>query len=87
VIDAVFEVPVAVLSLWILIRLGVLPMIVANFVVTVLTSFPLTTNFNAWYSGVTLFALGTVLVLAIWSFGVALAGRPLLQDELLEASG
>jgi hypothetical protein len=45
----------------------------------------MTTEFSAWYSGATLLAVGTVLVLAIWSFRVALAGRPLLRDEFLEA--
>jgi serine/threonine-protein kinase len=85
--EAAFEIPAAGLFLWILIRLGVLPMIVAQFVVALLTSFPLASDFTAWYSGPTLFALATVLGLAIWSFRVALAGRRVLQDEFLEASG
>jgi hypothetical protein len=82
----VFGLADSALSLWIMIRFGVLPMIVADFVSLVLRAFPLTTDFSAWYSGATLFALGTVLVLAIWSFRVALAGRPLLQDEFLGTS-
>jgi hypothetical protein len=85
--EAAFEIPAAGLFLWILIRLGVLPMIVAQFVVALLTSFPLASDFTAWYSGPTLFALATVLGLAIWSFRVALAGRRVFQDEFLEASG
>jgi len=85
--EAVFAVPSIALYLWILIRLGVLPMVITDFVASVLTTFPLTTDLSAWYSGATLFALATVLVLAIWSFRVALAGRPVLRDEFLEASG
>jgi predicted Ser/Thr protein kinase len=84
VTTAFFEVPSALLALWTLTRLGVLPMIVASFVSGILVSFPLTTDLSAWYSEVTLFALATVLALAIWSFRVALAGRPLIGDVLLE---
>jgi hypothetical protein len=84
--DAVFALPVYALSLWILIRFGVLPMVVASFVNGVLMTFPITTSFSAWYGGATLFALATVFLLAIWSFRVALAGRTLLQDEFLGMS-
>ena len=72
--------------MWVLIRFGVLTTIVANFVSTVLLTFPITAAFSAWYVTATLFALATVILLAIWSFRVALAGRPVLQDEFLEAS-
>jgi predicted Ser/Thr protein kinase len=85
-IEAAFQIPAVALYLWILIRLGVLPLIVVAFVENILFTFPLTTDFSAWYSGATLFALATVLVLAIWSFRVALAGRPLLQNEFLETT-
>jgi hypothetical protein len=86
-IEAVFAVPATALSLWILIRLGVLPTIIATYVANLLTLLPLTTDFTAWSAGPTLFVVGTVIVLAIGSFRVALAGRPVLQDEFLEASG
>jgi hypothetical protein len=45
---------------------------------------PLTTDFAAWYSGPTLAVLATVIALWLPSFSVALAGRPLFDDELLE---
>ena len=61
-------------------------MIVAGFVAQVLVAFPLTFDLSAWYSEASLFALGTVLVLAVWSFRVALAGRSVLRDELLEGA-
>jgi serine/threonine-protein kinase len=85
-IDAVFALPVYTLSLWILIRFGVLPMVVANFVSAVLIYFPITADFSAWYSGATWFALATVIILALWSLRTAVAGRPVLHDEFLAAS-
>jgi hypothetical protein len=33
-----------------------------------------------------LFVLATALTLAVWSFAVALAGRPVFEDEWLEKS-
>jgi hypothetical protein len=83
-IDAAFILPVATLSLLLLIRFGVLSATVASFVASILTQFPLTTHISAWYSGPTLLAVSAVLALVIWSFHVALAGRPLLRDEVLE---
>ena len=79
-----FEVPAAAALVWLLIRWGVLPMIVASFIFEVAIHTPLTTDFTAWYSGPTMLALATVLALAISSFSVALAGRPLFEEELLE---
>jgi serine/threonine-protein kinase len=71
---------------WIVLRFGLLPMTVAFFVSYVLKGFPLTADFSAWYASTTLFALVTVLTLAVWSYRIALAGRPLLQGEILETS-
>ena len=76
--------PAAAIAVWLLIRWGVLPMTVASFIAEFVIYTPLTTSLGAWYSGPTLLAIATVLMLAISSFSVALAGRPLFEDELLE---
>lgn len=83
-IQTAFEVPAAAVAVWLLVRWGVLPMMVAFFVSEVTVSTPLTTDFAAWYSGPTIVLLGTVCVLAISGFSAAMAGRPLFHDELLE---
>ena len=83
-IQVAFEVPAAAAAVWLLIRWGVLPMIVASFIAEWAIHTPLTTHLAAWYSGPTLLLLGTTLILAISSFSVALAGRPLFEHELLE---
>jgi hypothetical protein len=79
-----FEVPAAALSVWLLLRLGLLPMVVAFFVNELVIYCPMTMNFSAWYSGPTLAVLTAVIGLAIWSFSVALAGRPLFEDEVVQ---
>ena len=81
--EAPFEIPAAAVLVWLLIRWGVLPTMVASFVVDVIPYTPLTTDFAAWYSGPTLAVLATVIALWLPSFSVALAGRPLFDDELL----
>jgi hypothetical protein len=78
--QAAFEVPAAAIALWLLIRWGVLPMMVASFISEQTTYTPLTTDLAAPYSEPTLIVLATVLVLSIWSFSVSLAGRPLFED-------
>jgi serine/threonine-protein kinase len=83
----VFEVPSAAVAVWLLIRWGVLPMMVALFVAEVMIYTPLTGDLTAWYAGPTLFVLATALTLAVWSFSIALAGRPVFEDEWLERSG
>jgi predicted Ser/Thr protein kinase len=82
-IEMAFEVPAAAVSVWLLIRLGLLPMVVAFFVNELVIFCPLTVDFSAWYSGPTLAVLATVGGLAVWSFSVARAGRPLFEDELV----
>jgi len=85
-IDVAYFPAVTAASLLLLIRFGVLSAAAASFSAAMLTQFPLTTHLSAWYAGPTLLAVGAVLVLGIWSFHVALAGRPLIRDEVLEAA-
>ena len=61
-------------------------MMVGIFVSTLLSQFPLTTDFSAWYAGRTMFALASVLVLTGYAFHSALAGRSLLAANFLEAT-
>jgi hypothetical protein len=83
-IEIAFELPAAAVAVWLLIRWGILPMMVASFIAELVIYTPLTTDFAAWYSGPTLLVVAIVLGLAIWSFSVAMAGRSLLEHELVE---
>ncbi len=62
---------------------GFVTFVVAVYVNTVLVVLPLTLDFSVWYAGVALAPL--VMVLAIGAYGMhaALAGRSLIQDDLL----
>jgi serine/threonine-protein kinase len=58
-----------------LFRFGLLTLMVCQFVGLVLTSFPLTTNPAAWYSGRTLLALVAIGALTAYGFRAATAAR------------
>ena len=52
-IQVAFEVPAAAVAVWLLIRWGLLPMIVASLVAELTIYTPITTDLTAWYSGPT----------------------------------
>ena len=72
------------LTIFILSRFGVLPMIVGIFASSVLPSFPLTTNLATWYAGSTLFAFGSVVALTAYALYTAIDRRPLVGEGFLE---
>jgi Protein kinase domain len=83
-IQLAFEVPAAAVAVWLLIRWGLLPMIVASVIAELASYTPITTDFTAWYSGPTLFLVTAIGGLAIAAFVTAMAGRPLFEDKFLE---
>ena len=80
-----FEVLIAALVVFALIRFGVLALMSGIFVLLTLRAFPLTTDFSAWYAGSSLFAIGSVLALTAYALYTALAGRPLFKAGFLES--
>jgi len=72
------------LTIFILSRFGVFPMIVGIFVSSVLPDFPLTTNLGTWYAGSTLFAFGSVAALTAYALYAALDRRSLVGEGFLE---
>jgi serine/threonine-protein kinase len=75
---------ITILILWLLIRFGVLPLAVSIVVEYLLDSFPITSDFSAWYAGASILALATVLAIGLWSFRVALGGRELWKEDFLD---
>jgi hypothetical protein len=73
------------LFFFVLFRFGLLSIIVGSTVCDLLLILPLTFNLTAWYGYVTLLTLFITIGVAVWGFWVALAGRPLFRDEILEA--
>ena len=71
------------LMLLILIRFGLLCSAVTGCISDALYA-PLTTDFSAWYSGVTILSVGFLLLVAGYGFYAALAGRSLFREGFLE---
>jgi serine/threonine-protein kinase len=68
----------------ILTKHGVLPMVVAVAVNATLAAMPQTTDLSAWYAAPMLTVLGLIMMLSLWSFRAALAGRRAWNGDLLE---
>ncbi len=69
----------------VLMRFGLLALAAAFFVSRLFSRFPITLDFSTWYAAGSLLAMLAVIAVAGYAFHTALAGRPLLKDELLEA--
>jgi hypothetical protein len=63
-------------------RLGLLAAIAFFFVSSVLASFPITADWNAWYWGSSLYALSLVAAVGVYGFYTSTTGRPLFGDGL-----
>jgi serine/threonine-protein kinase len=68
----------------VLMRFGLLSLATGFFVDYVLRNFPITNNFSAWYAGTSLFALLSVLAVAIYGSHAALVGRPEYKNALVD---
>jgi serine/threonine-protein kinase len=66
----------------ILLRFGLLPLIVADLVDSILAL--VSTDFSAWYAGDTYVALALILAMTAYAFRTAVAGRKLVSDEMLD---
>jgi serine/threonine-protein kinase len=75
---------VALAAIGMLTQFGLLPMIVAITVSTILPGFPMTSDFSAWYADSTMFAVGVVLILTFCAFHLARAGRPIFGKGVLD---
>jgi hypothetical protein len=72
------------LAAFLMIRFGFLP-ILANFVFWwLLSTFPLTTQGSAWYSGISLTGILLMAAIAIYAFYTSLGSRPAFGGAVLE---
>ena len=79
-----FDVLIAALAVFVLIRFGVLALTSGIIVLLTLGAFLFAADFSAWYAGSSLFAIGSILALTAYALYTALAGRPLFNTRLLE---
>ncbi len=72
------------LSVFIMIRFGLLAL-VANFMVfNFLQNYPLTTQGSAWYAGISLTGILLIAAIAFYGFYTSLGGRPAFGDAVLK---
>jgi hypothetical protein len=66
-----------------LVRFGLLPSIVATFVAFLTTTIPITIDSSSPYLGSSYLIIGTIVVLAAYGLHTALGGRPIFGANLL----
>ena len=79
-----FDVLIAALAVFALIRFGILALMSGIIVLLTLGAFLFAADFSVWYAGSSLFAIGSILALTAYALYTALAGRPLFQAGFLE---
>jgi hypothetical protein len=83
-VDAPLMIAIYAVAAIVVVRFGLIALASGIFTADLLANVPVTTDFSAWYAGATLVPLLAVAALAVWGFYTALAGRPLLKEELFE---
>jgi hypothetical protein len=71
-------------SVFVLIRFGLLAMVVDLLVNDTLTVYPLTMQWSAWYAGISLTGILLVVAMAGYGFYTSLGGRPIFGGAALE---
>ena len=72
------------LSVFLLIRFGLLAFVATGFFNTLLSNFPLTTQGSAWYAGISLAGILLMAAIALYAFYTSLGGRPVFGGAVLE---
>ena len=70
------------LTLFILMRFGLLAMFFTQFFVLMFNFFPITSDLSVWYAGGTTLCLVVGAALIIFGFKTSLAGQPLFRGSL-----
>ncbi len=72
------------LSAFVLIRFGLLAFVVSGFFTGLLSNFPLTTQWSAWYAGISLAGILLIAAITSYAFYTSLGGRPVFGGAVLE---
>jgi serine/threonine-protein kinase len=86
VLNAIQGVLLAAAWLTAVFRFGLLAFLVGNFLHQLVLMFPITLDTSQWYAGTGFVAVATALALAGYGLSVALAGKSLFRDEVLDDS-
>jgi predicted Ser/Thr protein kinase len=82
VVEGVTSFVVYAIAALIVYRFGLVPLACAIFTVDLLVNVPFTADFSTWYLGSTMFALLSVVALAVWGFYTSLGGEPLWKVDV-----
>jgi eukaryotic-like serine/threonine-protein kinase len=74
----------AMLTIFVAVRHGILALAVYFFVVILLHEMPVALDFSRWYAGRPLVLVGFLLALAVYAFHVSLGGKPAFSTARLE---
>jgi hypothetical protein len=83
-IDALFTAPFFLAYLYILHRFGLVALTVLYFIDQLADNMPLATPLNAWWTEGGVVAMIAILAVAIYSFHVSRAGKPVFGEGALE---
>jgi serine/threonine-protein kinase len=74
----------ASLSVFLLVRFGLLAFVASAFFNVLLSNFPLTTQGSVWYAGISLAGILLLAAMAFYAFYTSLGGRPVFGGAALE---
>ena len=74
----------AMLTIFVAVRHGILALAVYFFVVIILHESPVALDFSRWYAGSSLVLIGFLLALAVYAFHVSLGGKPAFAAARLD---
>ena len=83
IVDGTFGFVLAAAMYVAITRFGLITFLIAIWVNTLMLVLPITSDFSEWYSAATGFTVGLVLLLAAYGAHTAMAGRNLIEDDLL----
>jgi eukaryotic-like serine/threonine-protein kinase len=82
-LDATVGVTAACVTLFVLLRFGMLALVFMEFFLLFFSFYPVTTDFTAWYAGTTIFGAALGVALIFYGLKSSLAGQPLFRGSLL----
>jgi predicted Ser/Thr protein kinase len=82
-LDAAIGLAAAAVTLFVLLRFGMLALVFMEFFLLFFSFYPVTTNFNAWYAGTAAFGAALGVTLILYGLKTSLAGQPLFRGSLL----
>jgi serine/threonine-protein kinase len=81
--DAVYGLTISAMTLFILLRFGMLTLVFTEFFILFFNFYPVTSDFSAWYAGSSTFAALLGAGLMLYGFKSSLAGQPLFKGSLI----